>query len=204
MISPIGSLLSCRPPFAADLMKSDTERLYRCEESFRVRFYIEMLSELAISGRKGVTKMRHRPTDARTYHHSSLSALRAAWFCSVIVCESEMPFSGTASKPLRAGKAIVLCGHGESMAPAAQEHTQRTVSLPERLTDTRSLWAAAEFSGWCPPPRRSSRRITCFLIRASGFRSFSTSKQFLRRRSCLDEDEGENPMRCRTKPDLSE
>ena len=174
-----------------------------CEESFRVRFYIETLPELARSGWKGVTKMRHRPIDARTNHHSSLSALRAAWFSSMIVSGLEMPFSGTASKPQRVGKALVLCGHGESMAPAAQEHTQRTVSLPERLTDTRSLCAAAEFSGWCPPPRRGSLRSKCFFIEASDFRSFSTSKQFLRRRSCLDDDEGENPMRCRTKPDLS-
>ena len=204
MISPIGSLLSCGPQLAADLMKPDTERLCHCKESFRVRFSIETLPELARTGRKGVTKMRLRPTVARMNHNSSLSALRAAWFCSVIACESEMPFSGTASKPQRAGKALVLYGHGESMAPAAQDHFQRSVSLPERSTDTRSLLAAAEFSGWCPPPRRSSRRITCFLIGATGFRSFSTSKQFLHRRSCRDEDEGDNPMRCRTKPDLSE
>ena len=174
-----------------------------CEESFRVRFYIETLPELARSGWKGVTNMRLRPTDARMNHHSSLSALRAKQSLAGIVNESEKPFSGTARKPQRVGKALVLHSHGESMAPAAQDHSQRSVSLPERPTDTRSLQAAAEFSGWCPPPRRSSQRIKRFFNRTSDFRSFSTSKQFLRRRSCLDDDEGENPMRCRTKPDLS-
>ena len=145
--------------------------------------------------------MRLRPTNARINHHSSLSALRAAWFSSMIVSGSEMPFSGTASKPQREGEALVLHSHGESMAPAAQDHSQRSASLPERPTDTRSLWAAAEFSGWCPPPRWSSPRIKRFCIGASDFRSFSTSKQFLRRRSCFDDDEGENPTRCRTKPE---
>ena len=145
--------------------------------------------------------MRLKPTVARMDHLSSLSALRAAWFYSMIVSESEMPFSGTASKPQREGKTLVLGGHGESMASAAQDHSQQSVSLPERPTDTRSLRVAAEFSGRCPPPRRSSPRIKRLCLGASAFRSFSTSEQFLRRRPCLDDDEGENPMRCRTKPE---
>lgn len=153
--------------------------------------------------KKGVIKMRLRPTDARMNHHSSLSALRAEQSFAGIINESKKPFSGTASKPQREGKALVLHSHGESMAPAAQDHSQQSASLPERPTDTCSLWAAAEFSGWCPPPRRSSQRIKCFCIRASAIRSFSTSMLFLHRRVCLDDDEGENPMRCRTKPDLS-
>ena len=151
--------------------------------------------------KKGVIKMRLRPTDARMNHHSSLSALRAKQSITVgIIGIVVKPFSGTASKPQREGKTLVLHSHGESMAPAAQDHSQRSVSLPERPTDTRSLQAAAEFSGWCSPPRRSSLRIKRF-IKTSDFRSFSTSKQFLPRRSCLDDDEGENPMRCRTKPE---
>ena len=61
-----------------------------------------------------------------------------------------------------AGKPLDLCGHGESMAPAAQEQPQRPIPMPEGSRDTRSRRAAAEFSGLCPPPRWSTlRNVRC-------------------------------------------